>query len=149
MRSLPSDWPCRNLGMGPQFALSIPGQDCKRPSPGFVYVLSSFIGCASIDSIPISASCTSCASSLLHVPSGYAPLTPSHTLVTSVLDNHAWLCESGPDVGNITPIISHLPRHLLRTPTPAPVEVWSLSLPCNPEKSQSRRSSRTKRWQVW
>jgi hypothetical protein len=149
MRASSSNWSCRNLGVGSQFALSIPGQDRRRPPPGFVHLLTDFTGCTSIDQIPISASCTSCASPLLHVPSRDTPLISSDPLVTSVLDYHAWLCASGPDVGNITPVISHLPRRLLRTSTPASVKVWPLSLPCNLNKSQSRRSSRSTRWQVW
>lgn len=145
---LTSDCTRRNLGMGPQPALPLSGEDCRQSPHVTAHGLTTWVGCSSIDSIPIAAGCTSCASPLLHLPSGYATHLPSDPFITTLLDHYPWLCASGPGLGNITPVISRLRRRLFRTPPPASVTIRPLSLPCNPEKGQFRRSSGTTRWQV-
>jgi hypothetical protein len=135
--------------MGTESSLPLFGQNCRLPSTSSAtFKLTQLKGCSCIDPIPVSSIASSCTASLLDLSSRYAPHVPSNSLLTSVLGNHTWLRTSGHCMGDTATVIPCLPHDLLRPAFATAVTIRPLPFPGYFEKSQSRRSSGTTRWQI-
>ena len=90
-------------------------------------LLSISLGCASPDKIPVSSNFASRIAPLLDLSSRNAPHFPPYFFFAAILEHHPRLRASGPGMGNITTVISRLPRDLFRPATATPIAIRPLS----------------------